>query len=276
MRILYPVNPLNPKEADDIYQAEFLAAKAAGIDCSLFDFDALAFGEFEPRPKIQTDEKILYRGWMMTPEKYSTWESQVCKKGSIPITSTTNYHRCHHLLGWYETCSAFTAESYFFDVDDNLESNIAALGWDAYFVKDYVKSNNADKGSIGRSPADVLGIIQQLEFYRGAIEGGISIRRVEDHHESTECRYFVIQGKAFSPNDEVPELVTKISHLIDAPFYSIDLIENTQGELRLVELGDGQVSSRKQWPLEKFIQVLAEFTESSSNGQTHIKREERC
>jgi ATP-grasp domain, R2K clade family 3 len=33
--------------------------------------------------------------------------------------------------------------------------------------------------------------------------------------------------------------------IIDAPFYSVDVVENLAGELRLVELGDGQVSDKK-------------------------------
>ncbi|WP_225901115.1 hypothetical protein [[Leptolyngbya] sp. PCC 7376] len=64
MRVLFPENPLNKSEADDIYHEEFLAMQAAGYDCSLFDFDALSFGDFAPRPKIQTGDRLLYRGWM--------------------------------------------------------------------------------------------------------------------------------------------------------------------------------------------------------------------
>ncbi|WP_225901116.1 ATP-grasp domain-containing protein [[Leptolyngbya] sp. PCC 7376] len=163
---------------------------------------------------------------------------------------------CHHLPSWYDKCSEFTAESHFFEVDEDLEKNVAALGWDAYFVKDFVKSNNANKGSIAQSPAQVREIVEQLELYRGEIEGGISIRRVEEYRPNTECRYFVVRGEAYSPNRKIPDLVTEINHLIDAPFYSIDIIENAQGKLRLVELGDGQVSSRKNWPLKKFIEML--------------------
>ncbi|WP_334313903.1 ATP-grasp domain-containing protein, partial [Pseudomonas aeruginosa] len=41
-------------------------------------------------------------------------------------------------------------------------------------------------------------------------------------------------------------------------FFSVDVVESTSGELRLMELGDGQVSDRKQWPAARFAAMLAQ------------------
>ncbi|MEM7533617.1 MAG: ATP-grasp domain-containing protein [Chloroflexota bacterium] len=256
MRILYPENPLNKRQADDPYHEEFIAVQALGHPCSLFDFDALVCGEFKPRPKIEAGERVLYRGWMLNPDGYQTLVTQIDGKGGVPITAYADYLHCHHLPGWYQQCHEFTAETHFFEADDHLETNVTALGWNQYFVKDYVKSNTASNGSIASSPADVRTIVEQLETYRGEVEGGVAIRRVEHYRVETECRYFVVHGTPYAPDGNVPTLVQEIANRIRAPFYSVDVIENKAGELRLVELGDGQVSDRKTWPLSKFVEVI--------------------
>ncbi|MEW3697670.1 ATP-grasp domain-containing protein, partial [Pseudomonas aeruginosa] len=58
--------------------------------------------------------------------------------------------------------------------------------------------------------------------------------------------------------DAVPPLVEQVAQRIDCPFFSVDVVESTSGELRLMELGDGQVSDRKQWPAARFAAMLAQ------------------
>lgn len=260
MRIIYPLNPLNEKEADEPYQEEFSALKSAGIDCSLFDFDALDFDEFNPKPNIIDGECVLYRGWMLSPERYEKLVGYIEHRGARPLTSVKNYLRCHHLPNWYDQCIEFTAESKFFPNDGSLRNNIEQLNWDAFFVKDFVKSNSTEKGSIASSPEEVLEIIHLIQMYRGEIEGGIALRRVENYIENTETRYFVFNGKPYSPNGDVPDIVMRIAQLIDAPFYSVDIIQREDGIFRLVEVGDAQVSDKKTWELSNFIRVLIENT----------------
>jgi ATP-grasp domain, R2K clade family 3 len=256
MRVLYPENPLHKAQADDPYQEELIAVNAAGYQCSLFDFDALAYGEFRPRPTIQVGDRVLYRGWMLTPQRYADLIVQIKSKGGEPVTSNDNYLRCHHLPGWYQQCTGFTAETQFFAADQLLESKVADLNWERYFVKDFVKSNTGKKGSIANSPAEVCAIVEEIIKYRGEIEGGVAIRRFEDYRASTERRYFVVKGIAYSATGEIPELVKKIAGIVDAPFYSVDVVENSAGGLRLVELGDGQVSDKKTWSISKFVDVI--------------------
>jgi hypothetical protein len=257
MRVLYPENPLDKTQADEPYQEEFIALCAAGYQCSLFDFDALSFGEFRPHPKIQVGERVLYRGWMLNPQRYEDLIAQMECKGGEPVTSLANYLRCHHLPGWYQQCLDFTAETYFFAADRELETKVGKLGWERYFVKDFVKSNTAKMGSIANSPSEVCAIVEQIAMYRGEIEGGVAVRRFENYHLSTERRYFVVNGVPYSPDGGIPKLVEKIAGIVDAPFYSVDVVENSEGVLRLVELGDGQVSDKKTWSISKFIEVIA-------------------
>jgi ATP-grasp domain, R2K clade family 3 len=66
-----------------------------------------------------------------------------------------------------------------------------------------------------------------------------------------------VNGVPYSSDSVVPKLVQEIASIINAPFYSVDLVENLAGELRLVELGDGQVSDKKTWPVSKLVEVVA-------------------
>lgn len=63
-------------------------------------------------------------------------------------------------------------------------------------------------------------------------------------------------GKVFSAGGIIPEVVIEIAQLIDAPFFSIDMIENDAGQLRLIEIGDGQVSDIKEWPVVRFVRIF--------------------
>ena len=258
MQIIYPHNPLNPKEADEPYQDEYLLLKSKGVKCSLFDFDVLSYDEFKPKPKIELDESVLYRGWMLNTDGYKKLVGFIEKRGGVPVTSLENYVHCHYLPGWYEQCKMYTPETYFFPNNGKLKDSVSALGWDSYFVKDYVKSNSTEKGSIASSPEEVVEIVKLIEKYRGEIEGGIAVRRVEKYMDNTEVRYFVMGGKAYSPSGEIPDIVKSITELIKAPFYSVDIIQRADGEYRVVEIGDGQVSDKKTWSTIDFSNMVAE------------------
>ena len=61
----------------------------------------------------------------------------------------------------------------------------------------------------------------------------------------------------FADGGEIPTLVQTAAALVKSPFFTVDVALRDDGELRLVELGDGQVSDRKHWSAESFIQVLS-------------------
>lgn len=66
----------------------------------------------------------------------------------------------------------------------------------------------------------------------------------------------MFQGKPYARNGVVPKIVRTIASRIDSPFFSVDVVLSTDGALRLIELGDGQVSDRKQWPAERFLEIF--------------------
>ena len=256
MRIIYPFNPCNINEADEPYHKECKLMKSRGINCSLFDFDGLQFDEFSIKPKIRKGELIVYRGWMLSPDMYLKLTAFITKAGGLPVTSYDDYMKCHHMPGWYNSCSDLTPETKFFSNDQDLEKNVTSLGWDKYFIKDYVKSNSDKRGSFASTPAEVTEVVNLIELYRGSIEGGVAVRRAEDFNVKTECRHFVVNGKVFSPSKHTPDIVYEVAKRVSSRFFSIDVIQTHSGEYRIVELGDGQVSDKKNWDLCSFHLIL--------------------
>lgn len=257
MRLLYPCNPLEPKEPDQPFTDECVAVQQLGIPVSLFAYDDLSFGEFRPRPRIESGETVLYRGWMFNITAYQEFIDLICKRGGISMTSAAEYAHCHHLNQWYSACADLTPETVFLEKGSNYLEQISHLNWDAYFIKDFVKSNTDAQGSIANTPEQAVNIIERIEQYRGEIEGGVAVRRVEQFQSQSEQRYFVVNGTAYSPTSKVPAIVETVTQRIDAPFYSVDVAQTLEGQERIVELGDGQVSERKMWPLDRFVKMLA-------------------
>ncbi|WP_428242734.1 ATP-grasp domain-containing protein [Gynuella sp.] len=256
MRLLFPRNPLNEKEADGPFGEEYVLLKEKGITCSLYDYDALVFGEFWPQPPIENGDIVLYRGWMLNPDTYNRLSNLVRKRGGEMLTSADNFVRSHHITGWYDAVVEFTAETIFIEHEEDAVPEAKKSGWNQFFVKDFVKSNYSERGSIANSPLEVLEIIDLIRKYRGEIEGGIALRRVEEFIEDSEVRYFVFNGKPYSPGGGIPPIVAEIATRHNAPFYSVDVVQRTDGELRLIEIGDGQVSDRKSWGARVFCETI--------------------
>jgi len=74
----------------------------------------------------------------------------------------------------------------------------------------------------------------------------------------TERRYFVVNQMPYGPDDsEIPAIVHEIAQRIKSPFYSVDVAQlESNKEWILIELGDGEVSDKKQWPLDSFVEAL--------------------
>lgn len=257
MHLLFPSDPFNTSLPDDMFAEEFAVARSFGFGCSVCSLEDFERGVFRPRPAIPAGAKVLYRGWMFTVENYEQFHAAIINADGIPITSPTQYRHCHHLPEWYPLCADVTPETIIVPRNADVVSALAGVQWFGYFVKDYVKSLTTDRGSVARTPNEVGDIVALIEEYRGAVEGGICIRRLEALRPETEERYFVFNGRAHARVGEPPMLAQELAGRIDSPFFSIDLILSESGELRLVELGDGQVSDRKRWPAERLVAILS-------------------
>ena len=257
IRLLYPSDPFSPKLPDEVYAAEFQAAKDQGIACSVFPLEALSATRLRAIPAVEKGESVIYRGWMLEADQYEMLHSAIEVSGGIPLTSLEDYLSAHHLPNWYHLFAPHTAETVVVPAKDQIEKVAESLCWDGYFVKDFVKSLTTSRGSIARSPEEAREIADQIEKYRGKIEGGVCLRRLEYFKVGTERRYFVFKGNAFGAFGVVPDTVSTIAAAFRVPFFSIDVAENEAGQIRLVEIGDGQVSDIKEWAPEVFVKMFA-------------------
>jgi hypothetical protein len=92
---------------------------------------------------------------MLRPERYAALKEAIEARGARAVVSAEAYRRCHYLLGWYAHCQNLTPKTIFLSKDDDLSRALAATGWHAYFVKDYVKSLTTTRGSVARNDAEV-------------------------------------------------------------------------------------------------------------------------
>jgi hypothetical protein len=115
-------------------------------------------------------------------------------------------------------------------------------------------SAEPDRGSIVREPDEAPAMIAEMLEYRGEIEGGVCVRRVEDFLPASEQRYFVLHGEGYAASEgaPIPDIVRKCAERIPSKFFSVDLARRRDGALRVVEVGDGQVSDLVGWSPSAF------------------------
>jgi ATP-grasp domain, R2K clade family 3 len=239
MLFLFPSDYFNFKLVDKLYRSELQSLQTAGFATATISIDSLDPRSPKVHPAIDPQTEVIYRGWMLTPNDYGLLIDSIEYVGAKAYTSPAMYLSTHYLPNWYRLLADFT------------------LGWERFFIKDYVKSLKTSVGAIVSSPAEVSTVIIEMQKFRGSIEGGICVRRVEDFIPTTERRYFIINGKSFAADraTRIPDIVTECARIIESKFFSIDIIERRDGVLRVVEIGDGQVSGLVGWTPERFAEI---------------------
>jgi hypothetical protein len=255
MHFLVPSDPLNRNAADEIYAEEAAALSEAGL-VSLFSFEDFEGGTFRPRPVPPLGSEVVYRGWMMMPDSYERLASAVADRGSRMLTSPYYYRLCHYLPEWYALCADLTPRTVFASEKDDFTTLLASTGRSAFFVKDYVKSLTTERGSIARSADEVGEIVDLIRRYRGQVEGGVCIREFVELKPGSEDRYFVVNGTASARTGSPPDIVHEVARRVASPFFSVDVAITSDGTPLVIELGDGQVSDRKEWSVPRLLDVL--------------------
>lgn len=257
MHFLYPSDPLRTKKCDEIYAPEFAAVEGVGFGTSVFSLEEFQGGSFRPYPPLPADTVIVYRGWMLSAPEYESLASAIKAFAAVPLTDANTYALTHYLPNWYPLLAEFTPETRVFPADVDLTAALQCPGWDEYFIKDYVKSLKTSIGSRISTPEQALTIASEMRQFRGKIEGGFCVRRVENFLTETEKRYFVMNSTPCSMEGDIPVMVTECAWRIRSPFFSVDVVKRADGELRIVEIGDGQVSDVVGWTPEIFAKNLA-------------------
>jgi hypothetical protein len=129
-------------------------------------------------------------------------------------------------------------------------------------IKDYVKSLKTAGGSVVTSADEIKEVLAKMEKYRGAIEGGVVLRKFEEFFPNSEIRYFVINGKYFGQERLFDlrhmNLLEQVSAAVPSPFFSVDIALRVDGVARIIEIGDGQVSDLVGWTPDRFAEIWKE------------------
>ena len=171
MHVVYPSNPLRPKQPDEQFAAEADAVRAVGFEVSVFSMEDFQSGEFRLVPALPIGVEVLYRGWMMPAAEYRSFISNLAEVANArPVTSLESYLSSHHLPNWYPLISDLTPETRVFPPDSDLESELRGLSWPEFFIKDYVKSLKTAVGSRISKPEQVSVVVADMRRFRGTIE----------------------------------------------------------------------------------------------------------
>lgn len=248
---ILPSEPFNNKKPDLAYEEEYNLLRSKGTKVYLFDIEDIEQTKIWPHFE---GEPLLYRGWMLSEDKYCALNR---KANNCLVVSPHDYLRNHHIINWYKSIQEYTFETHFTPLDNALNT-FNKLGWDRAFVKDYVKSIKTGKGSIVESSEDIERLQRDMLQYKGFIEGGLVLRRVEEFDKSSETRFFVLNGEIFYPNNTAPgmiELAHEIVQLHSNFFYTIDIVAQNNS-YKVIEIGDGQVSDCVGYNVKEFINIF--------------------
>ena len=257
MHFIYPSSILEPRLPDDLFREETRAMRDDGHGIHLTDIDAPATDPRAIVPPLPSGSCVAYRGWMLTADRYRALAGAIEEAGARCMTSPEAYLATHHLPNWYPLVASHTPETILLDGEADPVRQLRALGWERMFIKDFVKSLKTSIGSIIEAPEEIARMMAEMESYRGFIEGGICVRRVEHFLPGSERRYFVREGVAYGadPDAPIPEAVLLCADRIPSPFFSVDIAIRDDGIERIVEMGDGQVSDLVGWRLDRFVEI---------------------
>jgi hypothetical protein len=251
---LFPAHPFRPTVVEEMFADQFAVLQERGFTVSVCPDSVIQQGK--PLPNVPANATVVYRGWMLNAKEYGRLTDAIAAASATPLTSLASYLATHHLPNWYPLIAEFTPETRVLPIAADFEAELRSFGWDAFFIKDYVKSLKTSRGSIVRDPSEIVAVVHEMAQFRGEIEGGLCVRRVEPFIADSERRYFVLHGKPFAPDGGVvPDLVWQIVHRIPSAFFSVDVICRNDGVLRIVEIGDGQVSDLVGWSAAEFASL---------------------
>ncbi|HVU68308.1 MAG TPA: ATP-grasp domain-containing protein [Ktedonobacteraceae bacterium] len=150
MRLIFCADYWQPSSPDVAYAAEAEAARQAGLEYSLLDFEMLAEEGNAARAvrriaEAESQETAILRGWMLKPPVYTQLYEALAAKGLTLINSPAAYRHCHYLPEAYPLLEGLTPRSTWlkmgaaFNFAEVMEA-LRPFGEKAVIVKDYVKS----------------------------------------------------------------------------------------------------------------------------------------
>lgn len=262
-------DPFRARRPDEHWAPEAQAAQSRGDAVVYVDHDAWVDGDIVAACRqIDGDlDNVIYRGWMVHPDRYRQLADLLADRGTTLATSADQFQGAHHLPCWWEQLGDHTADSTWTrsDLIVDFDAAVAALGErgaTAAVVRDWSKSEKHRWVDAMWIPdlTDLAHAHQVATTFRelrgDRFDGGWVIRNFE-HFVGNEARSWWVDGRCVlvgphpdHPDDDVEFTVDDLSVIAanvaacGFRLSTVDVARDTSGRLRVVELGDGQVSDR--------------------------------
>jgi hypothetical protein len=150
---IFPSHPLRPAIVEEMFAGQLPALRGAGFTASLCPDSTIRDGK--PLRGVPASATVVYRGWMLNASEYERLLGAITAASATPLTSLSSYLAAHHLPNWYPLIAEFTPETRVIPLAADVEVELRGLGWEAFFVKDYVKSLKTERGAIIRDPSEI-------------------------------------------------------------------------------------------------------------------------
>ena len=283
--VLFPADYFEKGVPDGSMRVEYESACAEKrLDVRLFDLEL-----FEERGQLSLDRPFLdeglplvYRGWMMKPERYEAFFAALREKGLRPMTSPDAYEEFHMFPLAYMRNDVLKVHALRLVAfpGHGVDARVINRMFTEFMVKDYVKSVKGTRFPVSfRTPVSqerMDEIVKEFVRLRGELfTAGIVCKEYVDlircGGATNEWRALYLGGDLLNVcrNSNQPasvekppeELVLACSNLGN-PYYTVDFAERADGTWVVVETGDGQVSGLAvaQDPVI-YYQVLADAFE---------------
>lgn len=109
---LFCSNPCDKHSPDLDYELEYNIIKDITYSVYLFSLeDLLQYNKIPKLPNHSYKTILIYRGWILSPQKYETLYNGLLSQGYILINSFNQYENCHLLPNWYKKIMNYTPYS---------------------------------------------------------------------------------------------------------------------------------------------------------------------
>ena len=211
---------------------------------------------------------------MLRPSAYAGLERALVERGVTLRTTASDYQLAHHLPGWFGAVRSDTPESEWTvsDSETDFIEALRRLPVGAAVIKDYSKSEKHywhDAMFIPDSTNEehALAVARRFRELRGEFFDVGYVIRAFENFEGPELRTWWVDGRCVlvtphpdAASDEVFDLGNDVAALspsierIGAAFITADVVRRSgDGRLRIVEIGDGQVSDRPSFTDANFF-----------------------
>jgi hypothetical protein len=260
--ILFPSSFYDLHKIDEDMQQEYDAALDTGLfQVILFSYDDwFNHGILKLSENPQSEIDAVYRGWMMQPEQYQSFYTELLKKNICLVSDPEMYSLMHAFPNIYPELACDTARILTFPLHAEIDIEKVKQVFSRFMIKDYVKSV---KGT--EFPVYFTQKTTQAEFdhwmevfydYRGSLlTGGICIKeylnlkRYDGKTNEFRVYYIANQTATVSRNSlqdyytpDPPAALIEKYHNLKSVFYTIDYAELEDGSWKIIETGDGSVS----------------------------------